>query len=131
MKNKEFWAKEIVEIALNSDCTVGVIDGKPCSCNITNCSDGRCQFSGHCITRPTLKEWGNAEYHEPVPKLTELEVEELTYISHAIPNAKITGYGWDNRSWYAMNGDYFKPLMYQYENLDKTKQYDVGDLLRK
>nr|WP_142411409.1 hypothetical protein [Clostridium sp. Marseille-P7770] len=60
MLNKEKFAKEIVELAVNVK-DVGVVNGKPCSCSDTFCAD--CDF--HCDTcTEELKEWANSEYKE-------------------------------------------------------------------
>ena len=63
MLNKEKFAKEIVEIAINGNSNkIAVVDGKPCICGNTRCHD--CDFfnGGTCIKE--LNEWANSEYEE-------------------------------------------------------------------
>ena len=44
MLNKEKFAKEIVEIAINGIANdIAVVDGKPCMCKNTRCKD--CDFN--------------------------------------------------------------------------------------
>ena len=120
--NKEHYAKEIIEIALQRK-SIGVLNGKPLSCDAVNCDE--CDLSDFgCMS---VKEWGNAEYHEPVPELTELEIEELTYISHAQPGAYIRYYTDDG--WFAETNGFIRSLMYEYETLNKEKDYFIKDLL--
>lgn len=61
MKNKEKWAKEIVEIAIKGECiAVEKISGKPVSCNdMDRCKD--CLFHGRSCSGG-LKKWAEEEY---------------------------------------------------------------------
>lgn len=60
MLNKEKFAKKIVEIVV-SGTDVGIVNGRPCSCNKIYCED--CDF--HCGTcTEEFKEWANSEYKE-------------------------------------------------------------------
>lgn len=64
MLNKEKYAKEIMDVALEHD-TVALVDGKVCSCNdIMDCN--KCFFhtdwSSNC--NRNFIEWSNSEYKE-------------------------------------------------------------------
>ena len=73
MLNKEKYAKEIAELAVNNEI-IALKDNKPISCPEIKCDDcGRNSKSG-CVSH-ILTEWANSEYKEPV--LTEEEKEYL------------------------------------------------------
>lgn len=62
MKNKEKFAKEIVEIVFDgSDIAVDKATGKPVHCENIGCHD--CMFNGK-ICSTALKEWAESEYIE-------------------------------------------------------------------
>lgn len=64
MLNKEKFAKEIVEIAINGIANdIAVVDGKPCMCKNTRCKD--CDFNDSNYCSKEFKEWANSEYKEP------------------------------------------------------------------
>ena len=60
MKNKEKFAKEIVELIVNKH-DVAVFNGNLVACDDINCSE--CDLSGNC--RSGFKEWAESEYIEP------------------------------------------------------------------
>lgn len=63
MLNKEKFAKEIVEIAINGIANdIAVVDGKPCMCKNTRCKD--CDFNDSNYCSKEFKEWANSEYKE-------------------------------------------------------------------
>ncbi len=65
MKNKEKYAKEIVEIACDGhDIAVNKNTGKPESCKSLNCNE--CLFSGHGnqSCNDVTREWAESEYIE-------------------------------------------------------------------
>lgn len=65
MLNKEKFAKEIVEIAINGNSNkIAVVDGKPCICGNTMCLD--CDFFNGSTCIKELNEWANSEYKESV-----------------------------------------------------------------
>ena len=65
MLNKEKFAKEIVEIAINGNSNkIAVVDGKPCICGNTMCHD--CDFFNGSTCIKKLNEWANSEYKELV-----------------------------------------------------------------
>lgn len=73
MLNKEKYAKEIAEIAVNSEI-IALKDNKPINCRKIKCTDcGRNTKSG--CSRNILKEWANSEYKKPI--LDEAEREYL------------------------------------------------------
>lgn len=64
MLNKEKFAKEIAEIAINGIANdIAVVDGKPCMCRNTRCKD--CYFNDSNYCSKEFKEWANSEYKEP------------------------------------------------------------------
>lgn len=79
MLNKEKFAKEIVEIAINGNSNkIAVVDGKPCICGNTMCHD--CDFfnGGTCIKK--LNEWANSEYKELVIDWDKVPVDTLVLV---------------------------------------------------
>ncbi len=67
MKNKEKYAKEIVEIAItgHSSFAVNKITGEPETCSKLNCSN--CAFNMTGKTCNVLcREWAESEYKEPI-----------------------------------------------------------------
>lgn len=77
MLNKEKFAKEIAEIAVNSE-SIALKDNKPIICSKIKCADcgrnSKSGCSGHILT-----EWANSEYKEPI-----LTKEEKAYLSAVI-----------------------------------------------
>lgn len=60
MSNKEKFAKEIIEIAINGE-NISVVGGKPRVCGRISC-DGCDFYVGNCIKK--LEKWANSEYKE-------------------------------------------------------------------
>lgn len=79
MKNKEKYAKEIVEIACNGrDVAVCKSTGKPIDCVDIVCS--KCSFAvGSCMK--SRKEWAESEYIELV-KISKRDRSFLDYINN-------------------------------------------------
>lgn len=83
MKNKEKYAKEIVEIACDGhDIAVNKNTGKPESCKFLNCNE--CLFSGHGnqSCNDVTREWAESECE----LLDELTAEEAIKIQAEICN---------------------------------------------
>ena len=106
MLNKEKYAKEIVEIAVNNG-TIALKDNKPISCIKIKCIDCEQNVPGCGCSMKKLTEWANSEYKEPV--LTE---EEKEYLSSVIkPFRKFVVYmekikyidGWEKIIFYSQN----------------------------
>ena len=106
MLNKEKYAKEIVELAVNNE-TIALIDNKPISCSKIKCIDCEQNVHGCGCSMKKLTEWANSEYKEPV--LTE---EEKEYLSSVIkPFRKFVVYiekikyidGWEKIIFYSQN----------------------------
>ena len=123
MKNKEKYAKEIVEIACSGDVlAVSKVTGKPISCKNTSCEDcNRCNDFPICEEK-RLREWAESEYIEkPVISkrdrmFLELFNDKCKYIARD-SNGKLHGYEltamknekmeiWDTVAEY-VNIDYF------------------------
>lgn len=62
MLNREKYAKEIVDIAVNGK-TFAVKDGRPVSEALTSCDECGLYHYGNCSE--ARKEWANSEYVEP------------------------------------------------------------------
>lgn len=80
MKNKEKYAKEIVEIACDGhDIAVNKNTGKPESCKFLNCNE--CLFSGHGnqSCNDVTREWAESEYIEK-PVISKKDKAFLEYI---------------------------------------------------
>ncbi len=82
MKNKEKFAKEIVEIVFDgSDIAVDKATGEPVHCENIGCPD--CMFNGK-ICSTALKEWAESEYIEkPV-----ISKKDRGYLRYLIPKLK-------------------------------------------
>lgn len=83
MKNKEKFAKEIVEIACSGDVlAVSKVTGKPISCKNTRCEDcNRCNDFPNCEEK-RLREWAESEYVEPM-RISKMDKAFLNYIHDA------------------------------------------------
>ena len=77
MLNKEKYAKEIAELAVNNEI-IALKDNKPISCPEIKCDDCERNSKSGC-SRRILTEWANSEYKKPI--LTE---EEKAYLSAVI-----------------------------------------------
>lgn len=77
MLNKEKYAKEIAEIAVNNE-TIALKDNKPISCRKIKCNDCGKHVLDYGCSIKKLTEWANSEYKEPV--LTEEEKEYLSSV---------------------------------------------------
>ena len=106
MLNKEKYAKEIVEIAVNNE-TIALKDNKPISCIKMKCIDCEQNVPGCGCSMKKLTEWANSEYKEQI--LTE---EEREYLSSVIkPFRKFVVYiekikyiyGWEKIIFYSTN----------------------------
>ena len=73
MKNKEKYAKEILEIACNGDCIAfNKTTNKVVPCNRLSCSD--CFFD-EIGCRKAVKKWGESEYIEPPVDWSKVPVD--------------------------------------------------------
>lgn len=72
MKNREKYAEQIIDMAVNTISIAVDKEGKPCDCNAIRCSD--CTFiDGNC--RERLKEWSEQEYVEPAVDWSKVPVD--------------------------------------------------------
>ena len=80
MKNKEKYAKEIVEIACSGDVlAVSKVTGKPISCKNTSCENcKRCNDFPICEEK-RLREWPESEYVEK-PVISKRDRAFLEYL---------------------------------------------------
>lgn len=83
MKNKERYAKEIIEIACDeSIMTINKSTGKPEKCAFTSCN--KCLFSakgGLCATKEKIRAWAESEYIEK-PVISKRDRAFLEYLSN-------------------------------------------------
>lgn len=77
MLNKEKYAKEIVEIAVNNG-TIALKDNKPISCIKIKCIDCEQNVPGCGCSMKKLTEWANSEYKKSI--LDEVEKEYLSAV---------------------------------------------------
>ena len=133
MLNKEKYAKEIVEIAVNNG-TIALKDNKPISCSKIKCIDCEQNVPGCGCSMKKLTEWANSEYKEPV-----LTKEEKAYLSAVIMpfRDEVTGIlKGDNGSEFirisvendgAFRLPYFKKGS-MYKNMKTNKKYKLEEL---
>lgn len=81
MKNREKFAKEILDIVCNGG-NIGVdkTTNKPIDCDYLGCNN--CAIGGDCITR--IKEWSESEYIEK-PTITS---KEMAFLNLLLPRWK-------------------------------------------
>ena len=82
MLNKEKYAKEIVELAVNNE-TIALKDNKPISCMKIKCDDCERHTNLGCFNH-ILTKWANSEYKEPI--LDEAEKEYLKAVIKPFKN---------------------------------------------
>ena len=89
MKNKEKFAKEILDIACSGYC-IALAKGKPVPCDTILCTD--CYFNKNGTCKTKLKEWAESEYEEPKiqPEVKECKVDDRILVS-------TDGIGWVER----------------------------------
>ena len=77
MLNKEKYAKEIAEIAVNCE-GIALKDNKPISCRKIKCSDCGKHVPDYGCSMKKLTEWANSEYEKSI--LDEAEKEYLSAV---------------------------------------------------
>ena len=82
MLNKEKYAKEIVELAVNNE-TIALKDNKPISCMKIKCDDCERHTNLGCFNH-ILTKWANSEYKEPI--LDEAEKKYLRGVIRPFKN---------------------------------------------
>ena len=65
MLNKEKYAKEIAELAVNNE-TIALKDNKPISCRKIKCNDCEKNVPGYGCSMKKLMEWANSKYKESI-----------------------------------------------------------------
>lgn len=84
MKNKEKYAKEILEIACSGDVlAISKVTGKPISCKNTSCEDCECYNAFLVCEEEYLKDWAESEYIEK-PVISKRDRAFLEYIGTGI-----------------------------------------------
>lgn len=79
MKNKEKYAKEIVEIACSGDAlAVSKVTGKPISCTKSSCEHCNC-YNDFLCEENRLREWAESEYIEK-PVISKRDRAFLEYL---------------------------------------------------
>lgn len=74
MKNREKYAKEIIDIALSGECIAVNKENKPVKCCGIKCKDCLL-FEGERCCDPMLGEWAEQEYIEPSIDWTKVAVD--------------------------------------------------------
>lgn len=83
MKNKEKYAKEIVEIACSGDAlAVSKVTGKPISCTKSSCEHCNC-YNDFLCEENRLREWAESEYIKK-PVISKRDRVFLEYIGTGI-----------------------------------------------
>lgn len=109
MKNREKFAEQLIDIALQRDkIAVNFTSGNPCACREIKCSE--CLFSGrNCEV--LLREWAEKEYEEPSVDWSKVAVDtpilvksyEYKEWSHRYfakyENGKVHTWGFGATSW--------------------------------
>ena len=83
MLNKEKYAKEIAEIAVNNE-TIALKDNKPIRCRKIKCIDCEKNVPGYGCSMKKLTEWANSECKEPI--LDEVEKRYLRGVIRPFKN---------------------------------------------
>lgn len=83
MKNREKFAEQIIDIALQRDgIAVNLTSGYPCACEKIRCSE--CLFGGKkksCTV--LLREWAEQEYEEPTVDWSKVSVDTPIWVKHS------------------------------------------------
>ena len=80
MKNKEKYAKEIIEIACSGNVVaVSKVTGKPIGCENNSCEDCDRYNDFLCFRKERLKEWAESEYIEK-PVISKKDRAFLEYL---------------------------------------------------
>lgn len=83
MKNKEKYAKELMEIAISGKM-VAIVNGKPVACNNApvNCEGCLCNDRQIMIcVRGRIREWAESEYEEPQVDWSKVPVDTKILVS--------------------------------------------------
>lgn len=78
MKNREKYAEQIIDMALDSIEIAVDKEGKLCDCNVILCSD--CAWSDKSRCRERFKEWAEQEYVEPPVDWSKVPVDTKVYV---------------------------------------------------
>lgn len=78
MTNREKYAEQIIDIALDSIEIAVDKEGKLCDCNVIRCSD--CAWSGKSRCRERFKEWAEQEYVEPTVDWSKVPVDTKVFV---------------------------------------------------
>lgn len=73
MTNREKYAEQIIDMALDSIEIAVDKEGKLCDCNVIRCSD--CAWSSKSRCRERFKEWAEQEYVEPPVDWSKVPVD--------------------------------------------------------
>lgn len=78
MTNREKYAEQIIDMALDSIEIAVDKEGKLCDCNVIRCSD--CAWSSKSRCRERFKEWAEQEYVEPPVDWSKVPVDTKVYV---------------------------------------------------
>lgn len=104
MKNKEKFAKEIVEIACDGQSFAVDKNGEIVKCNILPCAE--CIFNCSDCTRK-IKKWAESEYEEPKiqPEVKNCKVDDRVLVSY-------DGKDWHRRHFAEYDNKYDRVFVY-------------------
>lgn len=112
MKNKEKFAKEIIEIAV-AGSSIAMRDGVLQECHGLPCS--QCDFCSDRECDEKVKEWAESEYVEPkyeidwasvpvdTPVLIKGAVDDRRYFSRLLPDGRLAVFPEGRTSWSSYN----------------------------
>lgn len=78
MTNREKYAEQIIDMALDSIEIAVDKEGKLCDCNVIRCSD--CAWSSKSRCRERFKEWAKQEYVEPTVDWSKVPVDAKVFV---------------------------------------------------
>mgnify|MGYP001514608580 CR=1 FL=1 len=78
MTNREKYAEQIIDMALDSIEIAVDKEGKLCDCNVIRCSD--CAWSSKSRCRERFKEWAKQEYVESTVDWSKVPVDTKVYV---------------------------------------------------
>ena len=78
MTNREKYAEQIIDMALDSIEIAVDKEGKLCDCNVIRCSD--CAWSSKSRCRERFKEWAKQEYGESTVDWSKVPVDTKVYV---------------------------------------------------
>lgn len=139
MLNKEKYAKEIAEIAVNCE-GIALKDNKPISCRKIKCSDCGKHVPDYGCSMKKLTEWANSEYEKSILDEAEKEylkavikpfrdkVDVIQKISQSKKNESIWIFRNDDDSWQSVACLPLFEKGKKFQNMEYGKCYTLEEL---